>query len=44
MGARWTLVRQYASIIEYVVLAAVAAAILLFLWRRWKAYTRPRRW
>jgi len=34
LGARWTLVEQYARIVEYVVLALVALAIAWFLWRR----------
>ena len=38
LGAQWPLVKQYAPIIEYAVLAAIAAGILWFLWRRWKAY------
>src|SRR5919199_3268567 len=37
LGAQWILVEQYASIVEYVVLAAMAGGILWFLWRRWKA-------
>jgi membrane protein DedA with SNARE-associated domain len=40
LGAQWPLVKQYASTIEYVALAAVAVGgILWFLWRRWKIYT-----
>jgi membrane protein DedA with SNARE-associated domain len=38
LGAQWPLVKQYASIIGYAVLAAIAGGILWFLWRRWKAY------
>src|SRR5918998_2533407 len=34
LGAQWTLVEQYARIVEYVVLALVALAIAWFLWRR----------
>jgi membrane protein DedA with SNARE-associated domain len=42
LGVRWMLVRRYASIIEYVVLAAViVVTILWFLWRRWKANAQP---
>jgi membrane protein DedA with SNARE-associated domain len=38
-GAQWPLVKQYASIIEYMVLVAVAVGGLLWiLWRRWKMY------
>ncbi len=37
LGAQWTSVKQYASIIEYVVAAAMATGILWLLWRRWKA-------
>jgi membrane protein DedA with SNARE-associated domain len=37
LGAQWPLVKQYASIVEYVVLAAIiAGGILWFVWRRWK--------
>ena len=36
LGAQWTLVEQYARIVEYVVLALVALAIAWFLWRRLK--------
>jgi membrane protein DedA with SNARE-associated domain len=39
LGAQWPLVKQYASIIEYVVLAAVAVGgVLWILWRRWKMH------
>lgn len=42
LGARWALVRQYASTIEYAVLAAlIAGGSLWFLWRRWRARSRP---
>jgi membrane protein DedA with SNARE-associated domain len=34
LGAQWTLVEQYARIVEYVVPALVALAIAWFLWRR----------
>lgn len=37
LGSQWELVEQYARIIEYAVLAAIALGILWFLWRRWKA-------
>ena len=37
LGAQWRLVKQYAPIVEYAVLAVAAGAILWFLWRRWKA-------
>jgi len=37
LGARWALVRQYASSVEYVMLIAMVVVILWFLWRRWKA-------
>ena len=36
-GAQWRLVKQYATIVEYAVLAVIAGAILWFVWRRWKA-------
>jgi membrane protein DedA with SNARE-associated domain len=38
LGSEWALVERYASIIEWVVLAAIAGGILWFLWRRWKAH------
>jgi membrane protein DedA with SNARE-associated domain len=38
LGAQWTLVKQYAPIIEYAILAAIAGVILWSLWRRCKAY------
>ena len=34
LGERWELVRPYLKLLEYVVVAGVAAALLLFLWRR----------
>jgi membrane protein DedA with SNARE-associated domain len=37
LGTQWTLVERYATIIQYVVLAAIVGGILWFLWRRWKA-------
>ncbi len=38
LGARWPIIEQYASIIEYAALATIAGAILWFVWRRRKAY------
>jgi len=38
LGAQWPLVKQYASIIEYVLLTIIAVGILWFLWRRWMAH------
>ena len=37
LGTQWPLVEHYASVIKYVVLAAIAAGILRFVWHRWKA-------
>ena len=37
LGAEWTLVKEYAPIVEYVVLAAVVGGIFWFVWRRWGA-------
>jgi len=37
LSAQWPLVKQYASNVEYVLLAAMVMAILWFLWRRRKA-------
>ncbi len=36
LGSQWVLVEQYASIINYAVLAALAAVIIWFVWSRWK--------
>ena len=36
LGAEWTLVKQYAPIVEYAVLAVVGGTCL-FVWRRWRA-------
>ncbi len=38
LGANYELVEQYAPIIEYAVLAAIALAIVWFVWRRWRAH------
>jgi len=38
LGAQWTVVKQYTSIIEYVFLTAMAGVILWFLRRRWKRH------
>ncbi len=38
LGRRWRVVELYASFIGLAVLAALASAILWFLWRRWKAH------
>lgn len=38
LGDQWMIVRQYTSLLEYTVLAAVAGVILWFLWRRWRAH------
>jgi membrane protein DedA with SNARE-associated domain len=38
LGSQWTLVEQYARIVELVVLAALVVAIFWFLQRRWKAH------
>jgi membrane protein DedA with SNARE-associated domain len=35
-GVEWTLVKQYAPIVEYAVLAVVGGTCL-FVWRRWRA-------
>ena len=43
LGERWELVRPYLKLFEYVVVAGVAAALLLFLWRRLpRSWLRPR--
>ncbi len=38
LGSNWPVLKQYASIIEYAVLAALIGGVFLLLWRRWKAY------
>ncbi len=40
LGSNWPVVKQYSSIIEYAVLAAIVVGVLLLIWRRWKAYKR----
>ncbi len=37
LGAHWTLVGEYASIVQYPVLAAIALGLLWFAWRRLRA-------
>ncbi len=34
LGAEWALVKQYAPIVEYAVLATAVAGICLCVWRR----------
>ncbi len=38
LGAQWTLMERYTSVIEYAALALLAGAILWFLWYRWTTY------
>lgn len=38
LGSQWTLVEQYARIIEYALLAAVIVAVVWFVRRRWKTH------
>jgi len=38
LGAQWAVVKQYTSIIEYVLIASMAGAILWFLKHRWKGH------
>jgi membrane protein DedA with SNARE-associated domain len=40
LGENWEVVKQYATIIEFAVLAAIAVVIVLFVWRRWRAHRR----
>jgi membrane protein DedA with SNARE-associated domain len=40
LGENWEVVKQYATIIEIAVLAAVVVGIVLFVWRRWRAHRR----
>lgn len=37
LGSHWASVKQYASVIEYAILAVMVGGVLLLLWRRWKA-------
>ena len=37
LGAEWTIVKQYAPIIEYAVLAAAVGGIFWFVLRRWRS-------
>ncbi len=39
LGSQWTLVREYASIIEYAILAVLVLGIVWFVWRRRKRYS-----
>jgi len=39
LGAQWTVVEQYARIIQYVVLVVLAVGLVWFVQRRWKAHT-----
>ena len=41
LGENWQIVKDYATIIEFAVLAAVVVGIVLFVGRRWKARRRP---
>ncbi len=40
LGRQWRLVERYAPLVEYPVLAAIAGAILWFVWRRTRSRTR----
>jgi membrane protein DedA with SNARE-associated domain len=40
LGENWQVVKQYATIIEFGVLAAVVVGIVLFVWRRWRVRQR----
>jgi len=37
LGSQWMLVEQYALMMEYVVLSAMAGGVVWFVWHRWKA-------
>lgn len=41
LGENWEVVKQYATIIEFAVLAAVILGIVWFVWRRWRARQQP---
>ena len=38
LGSQWELVERYASIVNYVVLTAIAGGSVWFVWHRWKAH------
>jgi membrane protein DedA with SNARE-associated domain len=38
LGSQWTVVKQYSSVLEYVVLALIVGVIVGFVWRRWRAH------
>lgn len=38
LGENWDVVKEYATIIELGVLAAVVVGIVVFVWRRWRAH------
>lgn len=38
LGSQWTVVEQYARLVQYVVLVALAMGLVWFVWRRWKAH------
>jgi membrane protein DedA with SNARE-associated domain len=43
LGSNWPVIKQYAAIIEYAVLASIVGGVLLLLWRRrkaWQAYNK----
>jgi membrane protein DedA with SNARE-associated domain len=40
LGENWDVVKEYATIIEIGVLVAVVVAIVVFVWRRWRAHRR----
>jgi membrane protein DedA with SNARE-associated domain len=40
LGTQWRLIREYAPVFEYVMLAALGAIVIWFFWRRWRKYRR----
>lgn len=40
LGSNWPVVKEYSSIVELAVLAAVVVGVFLLIWRRWSAYKR----
>lgn len=38
LGSQWALVREYASIIEYAIMAVLIFGLAWFVWRRWKRH------
>lgn len=42
LGARWTVMEEYAPIFEYAALAVLILGIAFFVWHRWREYGKRR--